>query len=209
VEYRYGVVLVLVGCGVVTGAVKRGAGRPREEAADAAIIAAAQRQLADVGFGQMSIESVAAEAGVTRPTVYRRWRTKADLATAAIESLQIPKPVPAHDDTWSAVHAELVHLRRALERPNGMSMIGMVLLEEGRNPELATLFRQRVIVPRRERLTGLLRAGVDRGEIRSDADVPTAVAMTIGSFYAHYMAAGSVPKMWERKTIAMLRSALA
>jgi AcrR family transcriptional regulator len=187
---------------------KNSVGRPRDESADRAIIVAAQRQLADVGFAQMSIESVATEAGVTRPTVYRRWKSKEDLATAAIAALEIASPAPAKDHTWSAIEAELVHFRRSLERPNGMSMIGMVLLEERRVPELAALFRQRLVEPRRQRLTALFREGIDRGEIAAGADVATAVAVAIGTFYAHYIATGSVPKNWERKTVAMLRTAL-
>ncbi len=186
----------------------KSAGRPRDEGADRAIIEAAQRQLADVGFAQMSIESVAAEAGVTRPTVYRRWKSKDDLATAAIAALQIPAPAPEKDDTWSAIESELVHFRRSLERPNGMSMIGMVLLEEGRMPELAALFRRRIVEPRRQRLTALFRQGIARGEIPEGADVATAVAAAIGTFYAHYIATGAVPRNWERKTMAMLRAAL-
>jgi AcrR family transcriptional regulator len=188
---------------------KRGGGRPRDENVDALVIAAVQRQLGDVGFAQMSIESVAAEAGVTRPTIYRRWPTKEDLATAAIAALQIPKPVSVAADTWSAIRAELVHFRRSLERPNGMSLVGMVLLEERRVPDLAALFRTRLVEPRRARLAALFREGIDRGEIRADADVNGAVAMAIGSFYAHYIATGAVPKGWERSTIAMLRNALA
>jgi AcrR family transcriptional regulator len=183
-------------------------GRPRDRAVDQLIIEAAQRQLANVGFAQMSIESVAAEAGVSRPTLYRRWKSKEDLATAAIAALQISSPPPAKDDVWSAVEAELVHFRLSLERPNGMSMIGMVLLEEHRMPELAAMFRSRLIEPRRQRMTALFRAGIDRGEIPAGADIGTAVASAIGSFYAHYIAAGSVPKNWERKTVSFLRTAL-
>ncbi len=193
---------------LVNGEKRRSAGRPRDELADAAILSAAQRQLAGVGYAQMSIESVAAEAGVTRPTVYRRWKTKEDLAIAAIAALQISRPTPGAADTWSAVEAELVHFRRSLERANGMSMIGTVLLEEQRVPELAALFRSRLVEPRRKRMTMLLRQGIERGEIRPDADTQTAVNMTLGSFYAHYIASGRVPKRWERDAVAMLRKAL-
>jgi AcrR family transcriptional regulator len=192
----------------VTTTAKRAAGRPRDQSADAAILEAAQRQLADVGFAAMSIESVAAEAGVTRPTLYRRWKSKEDLAIAAIAALQIPRPTPASDDTWAALKAELVHFRRSLERPNGMSMIGTMLLEERRVPELAEMFRSRLVEPRRARLTAVLRRGVERGEIRRDADIATAVAMAIGSFYAHHIATGKVPARWEQHTVAFLRLAL-
>ena len=187
---------------------KRAAGRPRDEAADAAIILAAQRQLADVGFAQMSIESVAAEAGVTRPTVYRRWSTKEALAVAAIAALTIDRPAPRRKDMWGAIEAELVHFRRALGRPNGMSMIATVLLEEGRVPQLASLFRDRLVEPRRRRLAALFEAGIERGEIDADADVATAVSMAIGSYYAHVIATGTVPRKWEKDVLAMLRRAL-
>ena len=192
----------------MNGTAKRTAGRPRDETADRAIVAATQRQLADVGFAQMSIESVAAEAGVTRPTVYRRWKTKEDLAIAAIAALEIERPTPVDDDTWSAVKSELVHFRKSLERPNGMSMVGMVLLEETRVPELATLFRSRLAEPRRKRLIDLFREGIKRGEIRADADISAAVTAAIGSFYGHYIATGKVPKGWEKDTIALLRRAM-
>jgi AcrR family transcriptional regulator len=184
------------------------AGRPRDESVDRAILAAAQRQLADIGFAEMSVESVALEAGVTRPTLYRRWKSKEDLATAAIASLQISKPEPAGDDMWSCVEAELVHFRKSLERPNGMSMIGMVLLEEQRLPELAALFRARLVEPRRQRLTSLFRKGMKAGEIPEGSDISTAVTAAIGSFYAHYIETGSVPKNWERKSITLLRQVL-
>jgi AcrR family transcriptional regulator len=183
-------------------------GRPRDHAVDQHILEATQRQLANVGFAQMSFESVAAEAGVSRPTLYRRWKSKEDLATAAIAALQIPSPPPVKDDVWSAIEAELVHFRRSLERPNGMSMIGMVLLEEHRLPELAGMFRSRLIEPRRQRMTSLLRDGILTGEIPVGADIGTAVVAAIGSFYAHYIATGAVPKNWERKTISFLRQAL-
>jgi AcrR family transcriptional regulator len=187
----------------------RGLGRPRDASLDAAVIAATQRQLADVGFAQMSIEAIATEAGVTRPTLYRRWSTKEDLAIAAIAALVIDRPAAATDDTWGSVRAELVHFRRSLERPNGMSMIGMVLLEEQRLPRLAALFRSHLVEPRRARLIAMLRAGIERGDVRRDADLPVAVAAAIGSFYAHYIATGSVPKNWERTTLKMLRSLVA
>jgi AcrR family transcriptional regulator len=192
----------------VAASTERAAGRPRNESADRAILAAAQRQLADVGYAQMSIEAVASEAGVTRPTIYRRWSDKQELAIAAVAALQIARPETPTDDMWSAIEAELVHFRRSLERPNGMSLLGMVLLEEGRQPDLAALFRERLVEPRRQRLSALFRRGVDRGELVRDADISAAVAMTIGSFYAHYIATGKVPKNWEKKTIALLRRAL-
>jgi hypothetical protein len=62
----------------------RGPGRPRDERASSAITDAALRQLRTNGYGNVTMESVAVEAGVARATIYRRYRDKADLVTAAI-----------------------------------------------------------------------------------------------------------------------------
>src|SRR4249919_2907137 len=62
-------------------------GRPRNEIADREIIAATLRLLSREGYDRTSIEAVAAEAGVTRATVYRRYPTKAEMVTAAVCTL--------------------------------------------------------------------------------------------------------------------------
>src|SRR5271163_3891937 len=64
----------------------RSPGRPRDERASLAINEAALRQLSEIGYAALTMESVAGEAGVSRATIYRRFRDKADLVTAAIAS---------------------------------------------------------------------------------------------------------------------------
>ena len=61
-----------------------GRGRPRDQRASTAITDAALRQVRELGYAKVSMESVACEAGVARTTIYRRYRDKADLITAAI-----------------------------------------------------------------------------------------------------------------------------
>lgn len=50
-----------------------------------AVISAAGRELSTYGYGAMSIGRIAAEAGVARTTIYRRWPTKEALVAAVIE----------------------------------------------------------------------------------------------------------------------------
>src|SRR5689334_19582780 len=59
-------------------------GRPREEATEAAITVAARSVLADKGVARMSMELVAAKAGVAKSTLYRRWPSKVELAVHAV-----------------------------------------------------------------------------------------------------------------------------
>ena len=62
-------------------------GRPRDPSRDLAIRAAILRVLAESGYAALTMDAVAAEAGVGKATIYRRWRTKADLVAAAVASL--------------------------------------------------------------------------------------------------------------------------
>src|SRR5450631_3926094 len=64
-------------------------GRRRDPGVEQRILEVALRRLGREGYSRMSLDNVALEAGVSKPTIYRRWSGKADLATAALRTLQI------------------------------------------------------------------------------------------------------------------------
>jgi len=166
----------------------RAPGRPRSEQVDDAILAAARAELGARGYARMTVDAVAARAGVSKPTIYLRHPTKADLATAAIASMRVqPRPAPT-DDLRADLVAHLRLLRAGLERPNGMTMLGTVLAEENETPELLALFRQRLVTPRRRELRAVLQAARDRGELRPDVDLGVVVSALVGAFFARYLA---------------------
>ena len=170
----------------------RAPGRPRSERVDDAILAAARAELAARGYARMTVDAVAARAGVSKPTVYLRHPTKADLATAAIASMRVqPRPAPT-DDLRADLIAHLRLLRSGLERPNGMAMLGTVLAEENDTPELLAFFRERLVVPRRQELRAVLQAARDRGELRAEANLDVAVNALVGALFARYLAAESL-----------------
>jgi AcrR family transcriptional regulator len=170
----------------------RAPGRPRSAGADEAILAAALAELGERGYARMSVDAVATRAGVSKPTIYLRHPTKADLATAAIASMRArPRPAPT-DDVRADLIAHLRLLRAGLERPNGMTMFGTVLAEERETPELLALYRERLVAPRRRELRAVLGAARDRGEIRRDANLDVAVAALVGAFFARYLAGDSL-----------------
>jgi AcrR family transcriptional regulator len=163
-------------------------GRPRSPGLDKAILAAAREELAERGYARMSVDAVAARAGVSKPTIYLRHATKADLATAAIASMRVePRPALA-DDVRADLIAHLHLLRAGLERPYGMATLGTVLAEEHETPELLALFRERLVRPRRRELRAILDAARDRGELRPEADLEVAVAALVGAFFGRYLA---------------------
>jgi len=169
----------------------RAPGRPRSEQVDDAILAAARAELAARGYARMTVDAVAARAGVSKPTIYLRHPTKADLATAAIASMRVqPRPVVTHDLRADLI-AHLRLLRSGLERPNGMTMLGTVLAEENDTPELLAFFRERLVAPRRQELRAVLQAARDRGELRPEANLDVAVNALVGALFARYLAAES------------------
>jgi AcrR family transcriptional regulator len=166
------------------------------------ILDAALAELAEHGFERMSLESVASRAGVTKPTLYRRFRGKADLATAALKKLQQSTfPAPT-GDTKADLTGVLADLQHCLLRPGGMSMIGALLVEERRQPELMRLFRERIIQTRRKALLAILEQARARGELRPRADIDACVNMLVGAFYARYLAGDAFKRDWPARLVA-------
>ena len=94
-------------------------GRPRDELIDAHLLEVTRRHLAEYGYAAMSLVAIAEEAGTTRPTIYRRWPTKADLAAAAVAALADASTPPVSDDPYADLCAELTSFRRGISRPTG------------------------------------------------------------------------------------------
>lgn len=183
----------------------RAKGRPRQAGIDAAVLDATLRQLAAVGYARLTIEGVAAGAGVGRPAVYRRWRNKAELAMAALEHLRVRESaVGSTGDTRRDLAAQLERVRRYFDEMRGMGLIGALLVEEERHPELLEMFRERVLRPRRAELRAVLEAGQARGDIRADLDLDLAVTLLVGSFYSQCVSGGPFPRSWARQVLDAL-----
>ncbi len=183
-------------------------GRPRDPEVDAAILAAAARILRERGYAGMSIEAVAAEAGVGKAAIYRRYTSKADLAAATIAVLRDVDEAPNSDDPRADLVEHLRRLRRALETA-GMSMIGTLLVEEGRTPELLERFRERAIGPNRGLARGILRRARDQGLLREDADLELALDMLAGPLFARHLTGQPFPRDWEERVIAAVWRSIA
>ena len=185
----------------MTAAVTRAAGRPRNPGLDPAILAAAERQLRELGYARMSLESVAAAAGTTVPSVRRRFRGKADLAAAVIGSLRIADLPAAAGAPRARALAILRNFHDNLRRPDSLAIVGTLLAEERHHPELLSAFRSRLVEPRRALLRDALADGVEGGQLPPSADPEVLASMLIGSFYARYLAASVIPDDWTERTL--------
>ncbi len=196
----------LPGAGLVraSGAGSRSPGRPRDTGLDTAILRAAVLQLAERGYAGMSMEGVAAAAGTTPPSLRRRFRDKLDLTMAAISAMRT-EPLPrATADPRADALAILENLQANLARRNGMAILGTLLAEEQRNPELLERFRQRIDEPASEGLRQALARGVRAGQLEPGLDPDTAVSLLVGSFYARYLRSRRIPDDWAECVLAVI-----
>jgi AcrR family transcriptional regulator len=149
----------------------RGRGRPRSEKADKAILDSTLRMLGTRGVAGTTIEGVAADAGVGKTTIYRRWPTKTDLILAAISDL-VPPGDPPDTGTMAGDMAALAEGQRRRLAGSGLSgIVPRVLAESMSDPELHEAFVDRVVNPFRGLLRLFIERGIERGELRPDLEV--------------------------------------
>ena len=155
--------------------VRRGRGRPRNPETDDRITVAAAELMLLRGFDKMTVDDVAAKAGVGKATVYRRWPSKEDLAVAAMERLYSTEFPDADTGT---IEGDLVEsftsVLAFVNSPDGEAYFRTSMAESIRDPRIAALYR--ASTERAEEAAGrMYRRAIERGEVRPDIDIDVAV----------------------------------
>ena len=184
---------------------RRRPGARMDPEADRLILQTAHRLLREQGYDRLTIDAVAREAGVARTTVYRRYRDKADLVSAAIQTLRQPVKRAAGGDARLDLIAHLDSVRRNY----GMSLAGTLLMEEPYNPRLLELFRERTVIPQREMVAEVIQAGIERGEIRADVEIERVLDLLLGALFGAVFAQGRPGPGWPESIVDALWPALA
>jgi len=169
-------------------------GRPRSEPARQAILAAAADLLLTRGLAAVSMDAVAARAGVSKATIYRWWPTKETLALDALYE-QLTEPSPEAPDTGT-LRGDLLALLtgwigRVGDRPFGR-VIGALVTEAGTDPVFGKLYRERYVEPRRAQARLIFTRAIGRGEISVGTDVEAAIDLLYGALY-HRLLHGHAP----------------
>ena len=156
-------------------------GRPRDPSRDGVIRAAILRLLADVGYGSLTMDAVASEAGVGKATIYRRWRTKQDLVVDTISDLNRAEAAPA--DTGSLegdLRAMMRSLVSVITGPTGAATLSL-LSTVPHQPALAHAFQDGPLAVWRQSFEEVWSRAEQRGEVRPGtgssviAEVPSAL----------------------------------
>ncbi|WP_298498094.1 TetR/AcrR family transcriptional regulator [uncultured Maritimibacter sp.] len=150
-------------------------GRPPSRAARAKALAAARTILLDEGLGRLTIEAVAARSGVGKPTIYRHWANKSELAMAALLP-DAPEDVAVEGRLETALADQMRRLVSSFAKGRGRQM-AFALASSDPESELARAFRNRVILSSREAGRGLIAQAVERGDIPARADLEVVLDM--------------------------------
>lgn len=162
----------------------------------AAIHQAVLEEIAEVGFGGLTMERIAARAGTGRMPLYRRWASLEELILDTLDNALPALPESGALEDTGDLRADLLTLLRETAETLG-GPVGPVLRMFGRehkqHPKLAAMLEERVFAPRDRLTTELLRRYAARGEISPDA--PTSLAAEVGETLVvfHYLLEGEPP----------------
>jgi AcrR family transcriptional regulator len=186
--------------GPVTGHQKR---RARTERV---VLDATRELLAESGFGSLTIEGVAERSGVAKTTIYRRYRSKNDLALGVLlDMVGDVSTQPYEEDT----HTELTELIDRTVDLMCHSLLGKVMQglvsEVAADPELAHTYRERVVSHRLADVTALVERGISRGELRPGLDPEMVTDLLLGPIYYRFFLSGSpMDEDFGRRLVATL-----
>jgi AcrR family transcriptional regulator len=153
-------------------------GRPREERVDESLAAAVRELLTRMEYPKVTVDAIAARAGVGKPAIYRRYRSKADL----VLSVMLRRPESASPDTGTlrtdlAVLMERMY--RDLSSPLAVSALPGLLADVAADSELSQRFDD-LVTCERDTVVRLCGSAVARGELPQMPDTDLVHALMVG-----------------------------
>jgi AcrR family transcriptional regulator len=146
---------------------RRGAAEVEQAISDAVVV-----ELAEVGFGRLTFDSIAERAGTGKSPLYRRW---ADTTALVIDTLERLGMDPAGYVRTGVLREDLIGFTRYMTSTHqGVkgAAFRSLLGEAQRDPELLERFKAQVLAPLFDSLTELLRDAAKRGEVSSKRLTP-------------------------------------
>jgi AcrR family transcriptional regulator len=161
------------------------------ERTEQAILEATRELLAEGGVRHLTVEKVAARSGVAKTTIYRRWRSKDELALAVL--LKMVEQIVEVPDLGD-IRAELVGFVDGAVKILGATLMGRVMRglasDLATDPELGRSFREQIVAFRVSEVRRVLERAIERGELRPDIDVDLVHEMLFGPVYYRLLLSG-------------------
>jgi AcrR family transcriptional regulator len=149
---------------------KKPPGRPRSVQSHQAMLRAALELLAEVGFNAMSMDAIAARAGVGKTTIYRRYASKEELVADAIENVREEIILPDTGTLWGDIEALIQNAAQITLSPMGRQTVAMIINSASSNPQFAQIYWTKYLNPRRKTFAIVLERAKARNEIRANLD---------------------------------------
>ncbi|HEU5110077.1 MAG TPA: TetR/AcrR family transcriptional regulator [Micromonosporaceae bacterium] len=167
-----------------------------------AIRDAVMQELAEVGYGRLSIEAVARRAGVGKTAIYRRWSSKLEMVLEIVSAVAGQSlPLPDTGTLRGDLEMLLRIVARALEHRLASQIIPDLLAEAARNPVIARTLHEALRANQRDVGALLINRAIERGELPPGSDPEAAVELIVGPLYWRLAIAraplpkGHIPRM--------------
>lgn len=183
-------------------------GRPRCGECHRAVVDGAAELFEAQRYTDVTMEAIAAHAGVAKQTLYKWWPSKAKLGME-VYATRILRPIALPDtgDTERDLEALLLRACRTLRRGNVGTLIAGLIADAQSDDALLRELRETLIMSRRRLAAELLERGIQRGEIRADMDVGLVLDMLYGPIWYRLLLQNA--PLDDAFVTALARSALA
>jgi AcrR family transcriptional regulator len=149
-----------------------------------AIRNAVMNELAEVGYGRLSIEAVARRAGVGKTAIYRRWSNKLEMVMEIISDVAERKvPLPDTGSFAGDLSLLLLIVSTALRHRMASQIIPDLMAEAARNPQIAETLQRALRTHQQAVGEKLIGQAVTRGELPAGTDPEVAVDLILGPLY--------------------------
>jgi AcrR family transcriptional regulator len=163
----------------------------RSEEARQAVLEAADDLLSERGYAGVTIEGIAAAAGVAKQTIYRWWSSKTDILMDALLQDAADELTPVdHGDLREDLSDQLRRAAAFLTRSDAGAVCRALIGQAQHDPAFATAFRGRFLTEQRERDRLPFDRAIARGQIPADTDVPSALDELLGPIYYRALVTG-------------------
>jgi AcrR family transcriptional regulator len=167
----------------------------RDENARIAVLHAADDLLVERGFGGVTIEGIAARAGVAKQTIYRWWPSKVDiLLDTLIEDASRQLAIPAAGSAVESARRYLRSLARFLSKDPAGQVLLALIGEAQHDAAMAAIFRQRYLGPQRGAEREMLQRGIASGELAAGLDVDAALDALLGPVFYRALTGAPIPR---------------
>jgi AcrR family transcriptional regulator len=167
-------------------------GRPRSERARKAILASALSLIEEEGITGVTIEAVADQAKVGKPTIYRYWSNARELAMAAMMEQPDRKAVTkVSDPPLKQLETQLKAVIKQFSKSTG-KQAAILMASSHWESELSKAFRNQVILKSREEGRQILEAAIGEGQVKPDIPIDSVLDMIYGPIF-YRLLAGHIP----------------